>query len=353
MAEKEVFYEMLWDCAQCNTIGLLGETHRHCPTCGAAQDPGKRYFPKPGEELEAKDHQFVGADWRCAYCDSPNSATAAHCTNCGAGQDGTKPVAIVVDTAATAAAAPASQAEPAAPRSKRWLWALALLALVIVGLSILFTRTSETIASVSGRTWQREIQVEKFAAVSESAWCDSLPGDAYTVTQSREQRSTRRIEDGQVCRDERIDKGDGTFVKHRECTPRYREQAVYDNRCRFQVNRWRSYRSVKAGSEIAANPMWPSLGPMGGLNNGQSFGQSVGQGVGQDLGQPTQGSGMRNALGAEREGTRHENYVLSLQSGGKTWACGVPFDVWTKYQEGASLPIQVRMTGGVDCGSLK
>ena len=332
MAEKEIFYEMLWDCSQCNTVGLLGDTHRHCPTCGAAQDPGKRYFPKPGEEQEAKDHEFVGADWRCAYCDSPNTATAAHCTNCGAGQDGTKPVAIVVDTAA--APAPIVAAAPAAPHSKRWLWALALLALVIVSLGILFTRTSETIASVSGRTWQREIQIEKFGAVSESAWCDSLPADAYAVTQSREQRSTRRVEDGQVCRDERIDKGDGTFVKHRECTPRYREQPVFDNRCRFQLNRWRSYRSVKAGSEMAASPMWPSMGPI----NTPGFGP---------------GSGMRSDLGAEREGARRENYVLSLQSGGKTWTCEVPYPVWTKYQDGANVPIQVRMTGGVDCSSLK
>ena len=342
MAEKEIYYEMLWDCAQCNTVGLLGDSHRHCPTCGAAQDPSKRYFPKPGEELEAKDHQFVGADWRCAYCDSPNSATAAHCTNCGAGQDGTKPVAIVVDTAA----APASVAAAAEPRSKRWLWALALLAVVLVGLGIFFTRTQETVANVSGRTWQREIQVEKLAAVSESAWCDSVPGDAYAVTQSREQRSTRRIEDGQVCRDERIDKGDGTFVKHRECTPRYREQPVYDNRCRFQVNRWRTYRSVKAGPETAAMPMWPSMGPQGGPSNSQ------GAGLGMVTGN-TLGNSMRGALGAEREGTRRESYVLQLQSGGKSWTCEVPLEVWTKYQEGASLPIQVRMTGGADCSSLK
>ena len=336
MAEKEIFYEMLWDCAQCNTVGLLGETHRHCPTCGAAQDPGKRYFPKPGEEQEAKDHQFVGADWACAYCDSPNTASAAHCTNCGAGQDGTKPVALVMDTPASPApvAAPAA----AAPRSKLWLWVLALVALVIVGFGILFTSTSETTANVSGRTWQREIQVEKFAAVQESAWCDSMPGDAYAVTQSREQRSTRQVPDGQVCRDERIDKGDGTFVKHRECTPRYREQAVFDNRCRYQVNRWRTHRSVTAGPELAASPMWPSVGNLNGMSGNAVLGS---------------GSTLRNALGAEREGARRESYVLSLQSGGKSWTCDVPFEVWNKYQEGASLPIQVRLTGGADCSSLK
>ncbi|MEO7108554.1 MAG: hypothetical protein ABIZ09_19430, partial [Rhodoferax sp.] len=103
MAENEIFYEMLWDCPQCNTKGLLGDSHRHCPTCGAAQDPTKRYFPEPGQEIEARNHQFVGADWACVFCSSPNSAAAAHCTNCGAGKDGTKPVATVLDRAASVA----------------------------------------------------------------------------------------------------------------------------------------------------------------------------------------------------------------------------------------------------------
>ena len=331
MAEPEIHYEMLWDCSQCNTTGLLGDSHRHCPTCGAAQDPATRYFPKPGEEVEARNHQFVGVDWSCAYCSTPNSAASAHCTNCGAGQDGTKPVAIVVDTAA----APAPVAAPA-PATKRFgipRWVFAIVVLVVVALGFLFTSKHEATATVSGKSWQRAIQIEKFGPVSDSAWCDSLPGDAYAVSQSREQRSTRKIEDGQVCRDERIDKGDGTFVKRRECTPRYREEPVYDNRCRFQVNRWRSYRTVKADPQTAAAPMWPALGNMG--NTGSMNGLAA------------------NGMGAERAGQRSESYVLSLQSDGKTWTCNVPESVWNRYPQGATAPLQIRMVGGADCSSLK
>ena len=332
MAEKEIYYEMLWDCSQCNTKGLLGDSHRHCPTCGAAQDPTKRYFPEPGQEVEARNHQFVGADWSCAYCSSPNSAAAAHCTNCGAGKDGTKPVATVVDTAATPA--PVAAATPTAkPRSGWWRWAFALLALAVVALSILFTSKHETTATVAGRTWQREIQIEQFGPVSDSAWCDSVPGDAYAVSQSREQRSTRRVEDGQTCHDEPLDKGGGPFVKRRECTPRYREEPIYDNRCRFQVNRWRTYRTVRAGSQTAAAPMWPALGNVGSA--------------------ATMNGLAANAMGAERAGPRSESYVLQLQSGGKTWTCNVPEGVWNKYEQGSTAPVQVRMVGGVDCASLK
>jgi len=334
MAEQEIYYEMLWDCAQCNTKGLLGDSHRHCPTCGAAQDPSKRYFPKEGEEVEARNHKFVGADWSCAYCSSPNSRAAAHCTNCGAGQDGTKPVAIVVDTA-TPPAEPVAAPAPAA-RSLGWLrWALAALALVVVGFIVLFTSTKDTTATVAQRTWAREIQIEQMARVSDAAWCDSLPVDAYSVTRHREQRSTRQVPDGQICHDERIDKGDGTFVKRRECTPRYRAEPVYDDRCRYQVNRWRSVRTLKADTQNALMPVWPTVSNL----NANFLGAGVGGGMG--------------ALGSEREGARRENYVLTLASGGKTWTCNVSETVWNKYEQGSTTPLKVRLTGGADCDSLK
>jgi hypothetical protein len=331
MAEQEIYYEMLWDCTQCNTKGLLGDSHRHCPTCGAAQDPGKRYFPRDGEEIEAKNHQFVGADWTCAYCNSPNSAAAAHCTNCGAGQDGTKPVALVSDTVA---AVPTHPAQPVTPARQGlgWVrWVLAALALAVIGVIFLFTSTKETTATVAKRSWAREIQIEQMARVSDTAWCDSVPSDAYGVSRSREQRSTRQVPDGQDCQTERIDKGDGTFVKRQECTPRYRDVPVYDDRCRYQVNRWRSVRSVKADTQLSLMPVWPQVSNL----NANFLGGSVG------------------SLGSEREGARTENYVLTLASGGKTWTCNVPQSVWSRYQEGATTPLKVRLTGGADCDSLK
>lgn len=340
MAEKETYYEMLWDCTQCETKGLLGDSHRHCPTCGAAQDPAKRYFPKPGEEIEAKNHQFVGADWSCAYCSTPNSNAAAHCTNCGAGKDGTKPVATVVDTVAVPPPAPVVAAAKSGSSSwMRWVFGLAALALITI--IALFSITKETTATVSQRTWLREIQIEKLAPVSESAWCDSLPSEAYSVTQSREQRSTKKIPDGQDCHEERVDKGDGTFVKRKECTPRYREEPVYDNRCHFQVNRWRTTRAVKAGPETSLAPVWPSVGN---LSRGTTNVATM------NLGNLM---GNKALLGAEREGPRRESYGLTLASGSKSWTCAVSETVWNKYEQGSTTPLKVRMTGGADCDSLK
>ncbi|MRR51802.1 MAG: hypothetical protein EG825_12980 [Rhodocyclaceae bacterium] len=329
MADDQTYFEMLWDCPVCNTQGLLGKAQRHCPMCGAAQDPARRYFPPPGTEVEARGHQFVGVDWRCAYCESPNSAAAAHCTGCGAGQDGSKPVAIVLDDAAVPAPVPPSAAVSPS-KSARWPWVLGIALLVALGVfASLFFTTREALVEVASRSWEREIQIERLSEVSEAAWCDALPADAYAVTRSREQRSTRKVEAGQECHERRVDMGDGTFAKKQECTPRYRDEPVFDDRCQFRVKRWRVARSVRADSQLVANPVWPGVGAL----------------------QP--GPGGVSSLGTEREGARRERYTLKLTAGGKSWQCDIPQSVWERYPEGSSTPLKVRLTGGADCGSLK
>ena len=80
-------YQMLWDCAYCGAAKLLALDHRHCPSCGGAQDPERRYFPSDEDKVAVEDHQFVGGDWQCAACESPNATGADFCVNCGAGRE--------------------------------------------------------------------------------------------------------------------------------------------------------------------------------------------------------------------------------------------------------------------------
>jgi hypothetical protein len=335
MAEQ--YFEMLWDCGQCSTHGLLGKAQRHCPMCGAAQDPTKRYFPEAGKEVEAQGHQFVGADWRCTFCNAPNSAAAAFCVECGGPKDGAKEVAHVQDPTDASAATtvpplpPAAMAQVTKPKSSGFPWLKGILALVLVAVSVLgylfFSKHDETV-QVFDKTWSREIDVEQFTAVRTSDWCDALPSGAYQVSRSREQRSTRQVPDGQDCHDVRSDKGDGTFSKTRECTTRYRDEPVYADKCSYRINRWQVLRTERTNGGASLVPAWPTPGISNNLM-------------------------ATNTLGAERLGNRRENYRVQLQSSqGKQWVCDLNPTLWETLSEGKTVQLKVRGTGSADCSTL-
>lgn len=355
----EPFYEMMWDCAQCGAKGLLGVSHRHCPQCGAAQDPASRYFPVPGSEIEAKNHRYTGVDWRCTFCESPNSAAAAFCVNCGGPKDGAKNVKLVSDAPESApspaATVPKSQPpgsppvpQPAFPRladspphtgatgSLRWLkvvFGLVLAALAVLAYQYV-SKHDETV-QLADKAWTREIEVERFASLSTSAWCDAMPGDAYQVSRTREQRDTRQVPDGQDCHSVRVDAGDGSFSKRQECSTRYRDEPVYDTRCHYRVNRWQVLRTDKLAGNASLMPAWPQpllAGPPAG-----SMGLSGGAAL----------------LGSDRLGTKREQYQVTLQSAkGKQWTCQLSADRWAALAEGKPVTMKVRGTGGADCDSV-
>jgi len=347
------FFEMLWDCEQCDARELLAKAQRHCPMCGAAQDPKRRYFPEPGKEVEAKGHRFVGVDWACAYCESPNSAAAAFCANCGGPKEGTREVALVQDGQAdphvVTGPAPPTTALPAAPPAAPppvglppiqpgtraplpgFPWRRVILAFILVvgaGLAFMFFSQHDESVQLVEKTWSRSVAVEHFTAVKTSSWCDAMPADAYQVVRTREQRSTRQIADGETCVESRADMGDGTFTKRRDCSPRYREEPVYDSRCSYRINRWQVLRTDTLGGGATLAPEWPN--PV--LGNTWAPG---------------------NSLGAERLGPRSEDYRVRVQNTkGKAWTCHLPLEAWTSLAEKQAMTIKVRGTGGADCDSL-
>jgi hypothetical protein len=289
--------------------------------CGAAQEPEKRYFPEPGKEIEAVGHRYVGVDWKCAYCDSPNSAAAAFCTSCGGPKEGTKEVARVQE-----------EAPAPLPQASGFPWIKALLASLLVALAVpgyLFFSKHDESVQVAERTWNREVDVERFTAVNDAAWCDALPAGAYQVTRSREQRSTRKVEAGQECRDKRVDKGDGTFIKQQECTTQYRDEPVYDMKCRYRINRWQVTRTDRLAGDATLAPSWPAPSLARPLAGGES-------------------------LGVERLGSRREHYRVLLKSDkGKEWTCDLDVGTWSALEQGRRVNLKVRGTGGADCGSLR
>ena len=352
-------YEMLWDCPSCGTRKLLGKSHRRCPNCGAAQDAKKRYFPPPGEEVPVEGHVFVGIDWSCGACQTPNSRAASFCVNCGHPREGNADVRLVSDgggshggESADAANAAAEEPAPlrpmpefrfaaerseeagATPETKgvlrryagRIIAGIGTLVLGFCSVAVLWQEDVEVV--VERHEWVREIDVERMAARADSAWCDSMPGDAYNVSRSREERSTRQVAVGEECHDVRSDNGDGTFSTSRECSTKYRSESVYDDRCRFTVNRWGLERTARnTGSGLSPGPSWP----------------------------PTFAR-VGSCLGCEREGARREVLTVALRSRadrGKTWSCDIDDQRWRMLGDGELRNIKVRvLTGGAVCDTL-
>jgi len=271
---------MLWDCPYCGTNKLLGLTHRHCPNCGAPQDPKARYFPSDEEKVAVEDHEYVGRDRTCPACRTPGSAKTKLCGNCGSPLEGASEVNIRKDQVAEhgtsfdgesvadakedfqgkhAGAPP----QPPPKRSSRrwWLWGLlgAGVLLVCVIVLAIFWKQQKSV-TVSGHSWTREIQVERYGPKRGSNWCDTMPSGAYDISRSREIRSHKKVPDGEKCRTIRKDRGDGTFSEKQKCTTRYRKEPVYDDKCSYKINRWAYHRSIKkSGNSLEDTPKWPEV----------------------------------------------------------------------------------------------
>lgn len=344
MSEK--IYEMLWDCGYCGARKLLAKTHRHCPSCGAPQENAPRYFPPEDEKVAVEDHVYVGADALCSACGASASRAANNCGGCGSPLDGTKDVArrqdqlhaegaaVPFDTAEQAqrelrGGAPALAAPPA-QKSKSGIvlggaGCLLVTAIAVVVLVLLFWRR-EAAFEVTGHSWVRSIQIERFQTVKETKWCDELPAGATDVRRAKAERSKKKVQDGEDCKIRKVDRGDGTYKELKECTPRFKQEPVYEDECRYEINRWQLDRSEKAnGADLS--PRWPEP----------------------KLGKTGEG------LGAEREGKREETLSVELtdtQSHAKH-QCDVDADKWSQMKAKSRWKGSLRVVGGgLACGSL-
>lgn len=309
--ESEGFFEMLWDCDHCGTKGLLGKSQRHCAECGAPQNPDKRYFPSPEQQQRIEGHSYEGADRHCPACNTAMAAKAKNCTKCGSPLDGSQQVRGVMSAA------------PVAKKKGRRIWPYIVAALVLIGVLVwyFFLRTRDADVTVTGHRWERVVAIEQYGDYEESAWRDQVPAGASMPVCREKQRSTRKVQDGETCTTERVDKKDGTFEQVKKCRPKYREEPVEDDWCTFRVRRWKQVDSLKA-SGSGMTPAWPVQLPA---------------------------ADTAATLGAKRAGARKE--TLTLDFGGDS--CDVKESTWRKYADGQKAKVEVRArSGAVVCGSL-
>jgi hypothetical protein len=345
-------YQMLWDCRFCGTKKLLGVTHRHCPNCGAAQDPAWRYFPAEEDMVAVENHPYVGADKLCPACGQPNSAANTYCTECGAdlatgkvaetqgvrdigtgrAETDTRHDVVKERFDAEMARVGAGPKPPAflGLRKREWLiiGLVVLVALCIVGAVYAITYRKSTTGTVEALTWQRTVDIESFQPRAGSGWQDQMPDDAYGRSCSQRQRGERQVPSGshQECRD--VDQGDGSFRRECRTVQEYRSEPVYDQWCTYTIDRWDYARSVKAsGNAKLPPPQWPL------------FALSTGSG----------------SYGREREAGRHETYTVVIRDkDGKKRDCDFNNQgTWAQYEEGTPVALKLRLGGSPDCDTLK
>lgn len=343
---------MLWDCKFCGTQKLLGVTHRHCPNCGAPQDPTRRYFPKEEDMVAVANPKYVGADKICPACSQPNSGDSTFCIACGAdlatGKVAELQTERVIGTGiaesetrqdVTKAQFDAEMARVKKEKAQKpvllglrkkeliLISGVILLALCVVAVVFAVTYRKTTTGTISALTWERTIDIQDFQPRADSGWHETVPGDAYNRSCSERQRSTRRVPSGshQECKD--VDQGNGSFKRECHTVTDYRSEPVYDQWCSYTVDRWAYKRSVKAsGQGKVPPPTWPT------------FILSTGNG----------------RYGGEQESTHHEKYTVTIRDKDKkTHDCSYDETKWTTFDVGQSVTLKLRLGGSADCSTLK
>ena len=346
-------YQMLWDCRFCGTQKLLGLTHRHCPNCGAAQDPAWRYMPVEEDMVAVADHKYVGADKICPACQQPNSAANTFCSECGADlatgaiaqtqPDRELGTGIAEsdtrhDVVKDAFDADMARIKAEEARNKRY-WGLTKRHWIIMGVVALavvciaaavyaITYRKAVTGTVEALTWQRTITIQDYQPRVGSAWRDQVPFGAYGQSCVQRQRGSRQVVDGshQECTD--VDQGDGTMKRQCRTVTDSHSEPVYADWCAFTIDRWDDARKVTAkGSGKVPAPDWPAY--------------TLASGSGR--------------YGAERVGGQSETYTVTFRdSGKKQRECD--FDTqatWDQYEVGMAIAVQLYMTGKPDCDTLK
>ena len=297
----------VWDCPACGSKGIRGDVYS-CPNCSRTRSADTKFY-LPAEAMEVTDAAAIaaakaGADWRCDFCGNLNLAAKANCVQCGAVRGSRRRQAHEYDqTAAPRSAAetaeplmegeqpPQATAAPAAAprRVSRWPAAgIVLVIAVLVGLGLFLFLPRASVATISGKTWERTIRVESFAPIQAQDWRESVPADGYNRNCTRALRTYVQVQTGtrservQECHDEAVgeetydcgvvDLGNGRF-EQKQCSrtiyeqrcnwvtkevPVYVQQPVYDDYCTYTADRWQYARSVTA-NERDTEPYWPAV----------------------------------------------------------------------------------------------
>jgi hypothetical protein len=275
---------MLWDCRFCGTKKLLGVEHRHCPNCGAAQDPQWRYFPSDEDKKEVSDPNYVyaGVDRICPFCGQPNSRSANFCKECGGDLSGAQDAAVrpsvekgseadkgvVADVVLEKHQAEMARIQGTAPAGQgltmpRWMpvaLIIGVVACIAIVAGFLFLRGSTYGAQfqVSDVRWERVVSIGQVTTFTGSGWRDSVPGNAYNLSCSTRNREYQ-VPEQYECGTTRIDRGDGTFIEQPRFCTRMRSESRPDSWCSYVYDQVVPVRDARASGGPNQALQWPNV----------------------------------------------------------------------------------------------
>lgn len=319
----ERIIEGIWDCKYCRTQ-QIGGLQKYCPNCGHPQDKDTKFRVGTKKRYLTEDEiNTVGTapDWNCDYCSTLNNAKFIYCKNCGASRSkDTKDyfdlrreeqVKAVKETESFATndcddkfeneyednAGYVDKTEHVSESNDKndsnvfasvlkfakFGGIIALVSLIIVGFLYLLT-PHQYDGIVSEKVWNRNITIQEYKTVTESAW-DYVPVGGrllYTEDEIRTYESVfshyetksrqvpKQVFDGYEEYVSYSDNGNGTFTEHVSRTPKYRteykteyyEEAVYkdvpvyDTKYYYEIERW-VYNRTEKSNGIDTIPYWP------------------------------------------------------------------------------------------------
>jgi len=348
--KPEQAYQMLWDCRFCGTTKLLGVDHRHCPNCGAAQDPEWRYFPSDADVKLVSDphYQYTGVDKICPFCQQPNSAASKFCKECGGDLTNARAATVKdeIDSAKVTGKADdvvlkkfqAEQMAIHAASQRKGLFAnrvlvIALIAALVIcigGVVALIALSNSTYGSsvaVNQVGWERVITVQRLETRAGSDWRSGVPSGAYNVSCTSKQRCHTESE-RYVCGSIRQDRGDGSYVNKDKYCSRDKQVCVPDSWCSYAVDVWNNVRDVKASGGLDDALVWPNFTPL-----------------------------RTNGVGAEREGGRKETLTVvftDVNNKGKTYTFNpTNVDQWKAFKPGQRYSVEINRLEQVQWKTLK
>jgi hypothetical protein len=201
------------------------------------------------------------------------------------------------------------------PTRKAWIFiALALLVVFacIILMFLLFFKTDDITATVTGVQWRRSIVIEAYTTVTASDWLDEIPGDAEIFGCSSRYRYTSDTpvtNATEVCGEVYYeDTGTGAGEAVQDCV-----YEVYDDYCEYETMAWVQVDTLVASGNDT-DPDWPWV----------------------------------SLTGNQREGAREESYTILFSGDGDTYQyTTTDSQLFLQAVPGSRWELSVNQLGGV------